>query len=592
MCHVHPGAGAPYNLGIPGLTERRSRQARNPIPMSESFAELFEQSLASQRIKPGQILNGLVVSVGPDFVVVNVGLKSEAIIEVEQFKNEKGELEVAVGDTVEVALDSVEDGSGATRLSREKAKRARTWTRLEQAFTDQAIVQGIINGRVKGGFTVEIENVRAFLPGSLVDVRPVRDPSYLEGKVLEFKVIKLDQKRNNVVVSRRAVVEQEYSAERSALLDNLQEGAIVKGVVKNLTDYGAFVDLGGIDGLLHITDMAWKRVKHPSEVVKVGDEIDVRILKFDRERQRVSLGIKQLGADPWQHIARRYPAESRLWGKVTNIADYGCFVEIEEGVEGLVHVSEMDWTNKNVNPGKVVSVGEEVEVMVLDIDEERRRISLGLKQCKPNPWKEFSENYNRGDRVSGQIKSITDFGIFIGLSGGIDGLVHLSDISWDVPGEEAVRNYQKGATVEAMVLSIDPERERISLGVKQMAKDPFSGYIADHPKGSIVRGVVREVDAKGAIIDLEGGVEGYLRASELARDRVEDARTVLKVGEQLEARFTGVDRKTRSIALSIKAKEAHEEAEAVSQYGGSQSSSTGTSLGDLLKEQMSDRNDG
>ncbi len=558
--------------------------------MSESFAELFEQSLASQRIKPGQILSGLIVSVGPDFVVVNVGLKSEAVIEVEQFKNEKGEIEAVVGEMVEVALDSVEDGTGATRLSREKAKRARTWTRLEVAFNDQAIVQGIINGRVKGGFTVEIENVRAFLPGSLVDVRPVRDPSYLEGKVLEFKVIKLDQKRNNVVVSRRAVVEQEYSAERSALLDNLQEGAIVKGSVKNLTDYGAFVDLGGIDGLLHITDMAWKRVKHPSEVVKVGDEIDVRILKFDRERQRVSLGIKQLGADPWQHIARRYPAESRIWGKVTNIADYGCFVEIEEGVEGLVHVSEMDWTNKNVNPGKVVQVGEEVEVMVIDIDEERRRISLGLKQCKPNPWKEFSENYNRGDRVSGLIKSITDFGIFIGLAGGIDGLVHLSDISWDAPGEEAVRNYAKGANLEAMVLSIDPERERISLGIKQMAKDPFSGYLAEHPKGSIVRGVVREVDARGAVIDLEGGVEGYLRASELARDRVEDARSVLKVGEEIEARFTGVDRKTRSIALSIKAKEAHEEAEAVSQYGGSPES-TGTSLGDLLKAQLSDRTD-
>jgi small subunit ribosomal protein S1 len=558
--------------------------------MSESFAELFEQSLASQRIKPGQILTGLIVSVGPDFVVVNVGLKSEAVIEIEQFKNEKGEVEAVVGEMVEVALDSVEDGTGATRLSREKAKRARTWTRLEVAFNDQAIVQGIINGRVKGGFTVEIENVRAFLPGSLVDVRPVRDPSYLEGKVLEFKVIKLDQKRNNVVVSRRAVVEQEYSAERSALLDNLQEGAIVKGSVKNLTDYGAFVDLGGIDGLLHITDMAWKRVKHPSEVVKVGDEIDVRILKFDRERQRVSLGIKQLGADPWQHIARRYPAESRIWGKVTNIADYGCFVEIEEGVEGLVHVSEMDWTNKNVNPGKVVQVGEEVEVMVIDIDEERRRISLGLKQCKPNPWKEFSENYNRGDRVSGLIKSITDFGIFIGLAGGIDGLVHLSDISWDAPGEEAVRNYAKGANLEAMVLSIDPERERISLGIKQMAKDPFSGYLAEHPKGSIVRGVVREVDARGAVIDLEGGVEGYLRASELARDRVEDARSVLKVGEEIEARFTGVDRKTRSIALSIKAKEAHEEAEAVSQYGGS-AESTGTSLGDLLKAQLSDRTD-
>jgi small subunit ribosomal protein S1 len=555
--------------------------------MSESFAQLFEESLANQRFRPGQILNGLVVEVGQDYVIVNAGLKSEAVISIDQFKNEKGEIEVVAGDEVEVALDSVEDGSGETRLSREKAKRARTWTRLETAFNEQQVVTGIINGRVKGGFTVEIENVRAFLPGSLVDVRPVRDPSYLEGKVLEFKVIKLDQKRNNVVVSRRAVVEQEYSAERSALLDNLAEGSVVKGTVKNLTDYGAFVDLGGIDGLLHITDMAWKRVKHPSEVVKVGDEIDVRILKFDRERQRVSLGIKQLGADPWQNIARRYPPNTRIWGKVTNIADYGCFVEIEEGVEGLVHVSEMDWTNKNVNPAKVVHVGQETEVMVLDIDEERRRISLGLKQCKPNPWKEFSENYNRDDRVSGQIKSITDFGIFIGLSGGIDGLVHLSDISWDVPGEEAVRNYQKGQTVEAVVLSIDPERERISLGVKQMAKDPFSAFIAQHPKGSIVKGTVREVDAKGAIIDLPGAVEGYLRASELARDRVEDARTVLKVGDEVEAKFTGVDRKSRAIALSIKAKEVHEEQEAMQAYR--TDSPTGTSLGDLLKEQLSDR---
>ena len=555
--------------------------------MTESFATMFEESLANQRFRPGQILNGLVVEVGQDYVIVNAGLKSEAVISIDQFKNEKGELEVKAGDEVEVALDSVEDGSGETRLSREKAKRARTWTRLETAFNEQQVVTGIINGRVKGGFTVEIENVRAFLPGSLVDVRPVRDPSYLEGKVLEFKVIKLDQKRNNVVVSRRAVVEQEYSAERSQLLDNLQEGSVVKGTVKNLTDYGAFVDLGGIDGLLHITDMAWKRVKHPSEVVKVGDEIDVRILKFDRERQRVSLGIKQLGADPWQNIARRYPPNTRLWGKVTNIADYGCFVEIEEGVEGLVHVSEMDWTNKNVNPAKVVHVGQEVEVMVLDIDEERRRISLGLKQCKPNPWKEFSENYNRDDRVSGQIKSITDFGIFIGLSGGIDGLVHLSDISWDVPGEEAVRNYQKGQTVEAVVLSIDPERERISLGVKQMAKDPFSAFIAQNPKGSIVKGTVKEVDAKGAIIDLGGGIDGYLRASELARDRVEDARTVLKEGQEIEARFTGVDRKSRSIALSVKAKEVHEEQEAMQAYR--TDSATGTSLGDLLKEQMTDR---
>jgi small subunit ribosomal protein S1 len=553
--------------------------------MTESFAELFEQSIASQRIRPGTILNGLIVEVGQDYVIVNVGLKSEAVIPSDQFKNEKGEIEVAVGETVEVALDSVEDGSGETRLSREKAKRARTWTRLETAFEKQEIVIGIITGRVKGGFTVEIDNVRAFLPGSLVDVRPVRDPSYLENKPLEFKVIKLDQKRNNVVVSRRAVVEQEYSAERSALLDNLQEGAAVKGVVKNLTDYGAFVDLGGIDGLLHITDMAWKRVKHPSEVVKVGEEIDVRILKFDRERQRVSLGLKQLGADPWQNIARRYPANTRLFGKVTNIADYGCFVEIEEGVEGLVHVSEMDWTNKNVNPAKVVHVGQEVEVMVLDIDEERRRISLGVKQCKANPWKDFAENYNRGDKVSGQIKSITDFGIFIGLAGGIDGLVHLSDISWDMPGEEAVRSYQKAQQVDAMVLSIDPERERISLGIKQLAKDPFSAYIAEHPKGSIVTGTVREVDAKGAIIDLGNGVDGQLRASELSRDRVEDARLLLKVGEEVEAKFTGVDRKGRSISLSIKAKDIHEEQEAMQNYR--TDSPTGTSLGDLLKEQIS-----
>jgi small subunit ribosomal protein S1 len=553
--------------------------------MTESFAELFEQSIASQRIRPGTILNGLIVEVGQDYVIVNVGLKSEAVIPADQFKNEKGEIEVVVGETVEVALDSVEDGSGETRLSREKAKRARTWTRLETAFEKQEIVIGIITGRVKGGFTVEIDNVRAFLPGSLVDVRPVRDPSYLENKPLEFKVIKLDQKRNNVVVSRRAVVEQEYSAERSALLDNLQEGAAVKGVVKNLTDYGAFVDLGGIDGLLHITDMAWKRVKHPSEVVKVGEEIDVRILKFDRERQRVSLGLKQLGADPWQNIARRYPANTRLFGKVTNIADYGCFVEIEEGVEGLVHVSEMDWTNKNVNPAKVVHVGQEVEVMVLDIDEERRRISLGVKQCKTNPWKEFAENYNRGDKVSGQIKSITDFGIFIGLAGGIDGLVHLSDISWDMPGEEAVRSYQKAQQVDAMVLSIDPERERISLGIKQLAKDPFSAYIAEHPKGTIVTGTVREVDAKGAIIDLGNGVDGQLRASELSRDRVEDARLLLKVGEEVEAKFTGVDRKGRSISLSIKAKDIHEEQEAMQNYR--TDSPTGTSLGDLLKEQIS-----
>jgi len=562
--------------------------------MTESFAQLFEQSLASQRIRPGQILSGLVVDVGDDMVIVNVGLKSEAVIPVEQFKNERGEIEVKAGDMVEVALDSVEDGTGETRLSREKAKRARTWTRLEDAFSKAEIVVGIITGRVKGGFTVEIEHVRAFLPGSLVDVRPVRDTAYLENKPLEFKVIKLDQKRNNVVVSRRAVVEQEFSAERTALMDNLQEGAVVRGSVKNLTDYGAFVDLGGIDGLLHITDMAWTRVKHPSEVVKVGDEVEVRILKFDRERSRVSLGLKQLGADPWENISRRYPPNTRVFGKVTNIADYGAFVEIEDGVEGLVHVSEMDWTNKNVNPAKVVQTGQEVEVMVLDCDEERRRISLGLKQCAANPWREFSENYNRGDKVSGQIKSITDFGIFIGLSGNIDGLVHLSDISWDVPGEEAVRNFQKGQTVEAMVLAIDPERERISLGIKQLAKDPFAGYIADNPKGSIVRGVVKEVDARGAIIDLGNGIEGQLRASELGRDRVEDARQFLKVGDEIDAKFMGVDRKTRSISLSIKAKEAHEEAEAVQSYRSEQTGPTaGTSLGELLKAQInSDRDRG
>jgi small subunit ribosomal protein S1 len=554
--------------------------------MSESFAELFENSLANQRIRPGMILTGLVIDVGEDMVIVNVGLKSEAVIPIDQFRDERGEIEVKAGDEVEVALDAVEDGTGETRLSREKAKRARTWTRLEKAFNDSEIVTGIITGRVKGGFTVELENVRAFLPGSLVDVRPVRDTSYLENKPLEFKVIKLDQKRNNVVVSRRAVVEQEFSAERSALMDNLQEGAVVKGTVKNLTDYGAFVDLGGIDGLLHITDMAWKRVKHPSEVVQVGQEVEVRILKFDRERSRVSLGLKQLGADPWENIARRYPPNTRVFGKVTNIADYGAFVEIEDGVEGLVHVSEMDWTNKNVNPAKVVHTGEEVEVMVLDVDEERRRISLGLKQCKANPWKEFAENYNRGDKVAGQIKSITDFGIFIGLSGNIDGLVHLSDISWDVPGEEAVRNYQKSQQVEAMVLSIDPERERISLGIKQLAKDPFSGYIAEHPRGTIVVGTVKEVDQRGAVIDLGNGVEGQLRAQELARDRVDDARTVLKVGDEVEAKFTGVDRKTRTITLSIKAKEMHEEAEVVSNYRSTDSGTSGTSLGDLLKEQI------
>jgi small subunit ribosomal protein S1 len=556
--------------------------------MSESFAELFEESFASQQIKPGAIIFGTVVAINDDVVLVSAGLKSEAVIPIEQFRNDLREGDIAVGDKVEVALDSVEDGFGETKLSREKAIRARTWTELERAFENDKVVEGVINGRVKGGFTVEIDSVRAFLPGSLVDVRPVRDPAYLEGKSLEFKVIKLDQRRNNVVVSRRAVVEQEYSAEREQLLEELQEGNVVKGIVKNLTDYGAFVDLGGIDGLLHITDMAWKRVKHPSEVVNVGDEIDVKILKFDRERQRVSLGMKQLGDDPWKDLARRYPPQTRLFGTVTNIADYGCFVEIEDGVEGLVHVSEMDWTNKNVNPSRVVTVGQEIEVMVLEIDEERRRISLGIKQCKSNPWAEFAATFNRGDKVAGQIKSITDFGIFIGLDGGIDGLVHLSDISWEVPGEEAVRNYQKGQDLEAAVLAIDAERERISLGIKQLEKDPFSAWLAEHPKNTIVKGIVTEVDARGATVDLGDGVLGSLRASELARGRVEDARTVLKVGEEVEAKFTNVDRKNRSVQLSIKAKEVHEEAEAISSYNqDSGSAPAGTTLGELLKEKMS-----
>ena len=557
--------------------------------MSESFAELFEESFASQQIKPGSIITGIVVAVNDDVVIVSAGLKSEAVIPIEQFKNDKSaEGGVAVGDEIEVALDAVEDGFGETKLSREKAIRARTWIDLEKAFEESQVVEGVINGRVKGGFTVEIDSVRAFLPGSLVDVRPVRDPGYLEGKSLEFKVIKLDKRRNNVVVSRRAVVEQEYSAEREALLEELQEGNMVKGIVKNLTDYGAFVDLGGIDGLLHITDMAWKRVKHPSEVVEVGQEIDVKILKFDRERQRVSLGMKQLGDDPWKDLARRYPQHTRIFGKITNIADYGCFVEIEDGVEGLVHVSEMDWTNKNVNPARVVSVGEEVEVMVIEIDEERRRISLGIKQCQSNPWAEFATTYNRNDKVTGQIKSITDFGIFIGLEGGIDGLVHLSDISWEDVGEEAVRNYKKGQEIDAAVLAIDAERERISLGIKQLEKDPFSAWLAEHPKNSIVKGTVTEVDARAATIDLGDGIFGSLRASEMARGRVEDARTMIKVGEEVEAKFTNVDRKNRTIALSIKAKEVHDEQEAISSYKSEAGAApVGTTLGELLKEKMS-----
>jgi small subunit ribosomal protein S1 len=553
--------------------------------MTESFAEMFEQSLAQKELRRGAVVVGTVVDIQPDIVIVNAGLKSEGVIPIEQFRNAQGDLEVALGDEVEVSLEAIEDGFGETRLSREKAKRDQVWRRLEKAFEQDEIVKGVISGKVKGGFTVDIDDIRAFLPGSLVDVRPVRDPGYLEGKDLEFKVIKLDKRRNNVVVSRRAVVETEFSAEREALLENLQEGQIVKGIVKNLTDYGVFVDLGGIDGLLHITDMAWKRVKHPSEIVNVGDEIDVKVLKFDRERNRVSLGIKQLGQDPWADLARRYPSGARLFGKITNIADYGCFVEIEEGVEGLVHVSEMDWTNKNVNPSKVVHIGQEVEVMVLDIDEERRRISLGIKQCFANPWDEFAATHNKGDHVSGSIKSITDFGIFIGLEGGIDGLIHLSDISWNEPGEEAVRKYQKGDEIVAVVLSVDPERERISLGVKQLEKDPYSNFVAENSKGSIVKGVVKEVDAKAAVIDLGDGVEGTLRASELSRDRIEDARTILSVGDEVEAKFVGVDRKNRTISLSVKAKDSDDEAAMLQDYGADSAEAT-TNLGDVLKRQL------
>ncbi len=557
--------------------------------MSESFAELFEESISQAQMKTGSILTGTVVDITGDYVIVNAGLKSEGAVPIEEFVTESGEAGVRIGDTVEVALDSVEDGFGETKLSHEKARRARSWTVLEKAQEDDEIIKGNITGKVKGGFTVEVCDIRAFLPGSLVDVRPVRDTSYLEGKELEFKVIKLDQRRNNVVVSRRAVVESEYSAEREQLLENLQEGQEITGIVKNLTDYGAFLDLGGIDGLLHITDMAWKRVKHPSEVVEVGQEMRVKVLKFDRERNRVSLGLKQLGEDPWVDLTRRYPEGSRLFGKVTNIADYGCFVEIEEGVEGLVHVSEMDWTNRNVNPNKVVALGDEVEVMILDIDQERRRISLGIKQCKPNPWEDFSESFNKGDKVSGTIKSITDFGIFIGLEGGIDGLIHLSDLSWNETGEEAVHNYKKGDELEAVVLAVDPERERISLGVKQIERDPFGQWVADNPKGSIVKGTIKEVDQKSAVVDLGDGVEGVLRASEIARDRVEDVRQHLKEGEEVEAKFIGTDRKSRMLSLSIKAKDYAEEAEAMQDYNDtSGESGGGATLGDLMKEQLGD----
>ncbi len=558
--------------------------------MTESFAELFEQSLVSRDLKPGSIVTGTVVEIRNDAVVVNAGLKSEGIVPISQFRSAEGELEVEVGDSVEVALDTVEDGFGETRLSRDKAKRALVWDKLESAFGDDDVVQGKISGKVKGGFTVDIDDIRAFLPGSLVDVRPVRDPVYLEGKDLEFKIIKLDRKRNNVVVSRRAVVESEFSAEREALLEQLEEGAIIKGVVKNLTDYGAFLDLGGIDGLLHITDMAWKRVRHPSEVVNVGDELDVRVLRFDRERQRVSLGLKQLGEDPWSDLSRRYPVGTRLFGQVTNITDYGCFVEIEDGVEGLVHVSEMDWTNKNVNPAKVVHTGQETEVMVLEIDEERRRISLGMKQCAANPWEAFAATHNKNDRVTGAIKSITDFGIFIGLEGGIDGLVHLSDISWLTPGEEAVRNFKKGEDVEAVVLAVDPERERISLGIKQLDQDPFATFMASNPRGSVVKGTVKEVDARGAVIELADGVEGYLRASDIKKERVEDATRELSVGDEVEAKFVSLDRKNRTLSLSIKALEDAELAEALQEYRQSSGASGTTSLGELLKEQLDQGN--
>jgi small subunit ribosomal protein S1 len=552
--------------------------------MTESFAELFEQSQTLAKLKPGTIVSGIVVEIRNDVVVVNAGLKSEGIVPIEQFQNERGELEVKVGDEVKVALDAIEDGFGETRLSREKAKRSLVWDELETAQQANATVVGKISGKVKGGFTVDIKDVRAFLPGSLVDVRPVRDPVFLEGKELEFKIIKLDRKRNNVVVSRRAVVESEHSEEREQLLERLQEGAVVKGVVKNLTDYGAFVDLGGIDGLLHITDMAWKRVRHPSEVVNVGDELEVRVLRFDRERNRVSLGLKQLGEDPWVAISRRYPTGTRLFGKVSNVTDYGCFVELEPGVEGLVHVSEMDWTNKNVNPAKMVQVGDEVEVMVLDVDEERRRISLGIKQTHANPWEAFAAIHKKNDRVSGQIKSITDFGIFIGLDGGIDGLVHLSDISWQATGEELVRQFKKGDTVEAVVLAVDPERERISLGIKQLEQDPFGQYMAAHPRGSIINGTVKEVDAKGATIELADGVEGYVRVSDIAKERIDDATQHLKVGDKVEAKFIGMDRKGRVLQLSIRAKDDDEMQQALEEY---QSASGGTTkLGALLKEQF------
>lgn len=552
--------------------------------MSENFAELFEQSLQGRDLKPGSIVTGKVVQIGPEYAVINAGLKSEGVVPVSQFLSEKGELEIQVGDDVEVALDKLEDGFGETILSREKAKRAETWRALLAANEANETVIGVITSKVKGGFTVEVGNVRAFLPGSLIDVRPLRDTAHLEGKDLDFKIIKVDQKRNNIVVSRRAVIEEENGAEREALLDNMAEGKELKGIVKNLTDYGAFVDLGGVDGLLHITDMSWKRIKHPSEILNIGDEIDVKVLKFDAEKKRVSLGMKQLGDDPWSDLARRYQPGSRLFGKVTTITDYGCFVEIENGVEGLVHMSEMDWTNKNVNPNKVVSIGQEVEVMVLEIDEDRRRFSLGLKQCVPNPWDEFASQHQTGERLSGSIKSITDFGVFIGLEGSIDGLIHLSDLSWDKTGEEAVRDYAKGQDVEAVILAIDPERERISLGVKQLSNNHFAAYCEAHPKGSIVTGTLTVVEEKDARVDLGEEVEGIIKVADISEERVNDARDELRSGEPVEAKVVGVDKKNRLINLSIRAKDHQDQQDALHEL--KQTSAPGATLGDLFKEKM------
>ncbi len=561
---------------------------------NESFASLFEESLSHQEMRAGEVITAEVVRVDNDTVVVNAGLKSESVIDANEFKNDRGEIEVKPGDFVKVAIEMLEDGYGSTKLSREKAKRVAAWLDLETAMEQGTLVPGVISGSVKGGLTVMVNGIRAFLPGSLVDIRPVKDTTPYQGKEMEFKVIKLDRKRNNVVVSRKAVLEQSLGAERQALLGNLKEGMVVKGIVKNITDYGAFVDLGGVDGLLHITDLAWRRVKHPSEVLAVGDEVEAVVLKFDQEKNRVSLGVKQLGDDPWVNLSRRYPQGTRLFGKVTNLTDYGAFVEIEQGIEGLVHVSEMDWTNKNVHPGKVVQLGDEVEVMVLEIDEERRRISLGMKQCKTNPWDDFAVTHKKGDKVSGQIKSITDFGVFIGLPGGIDGLVHLSDLSWNMPGEEAVRNYKKGDEVEAMVLAIDAERERISLGIKQMEGDPFTNYVAMNDKNSIVKGIVKSMDAKGAVITLDGEVEGYLRASEVSRDRVEDIRTHLKEGDEVEAKIINIDRKNRNINLSIKAKDMADEAEVMQKISTDTSGAASgtTNLGALLKAKMDTKQTG